>query len=971
MLDLSEDFFRAKMPTALTVRTKYSDQLSTDSSVFPLPQIFNNWSQPQQEQEMDWNDKPVVNLPKGPGKRFSHAEYFHGTTQDCFKRRLPTCPPKSTNLYNMLGRPVSASQQDVNNSQTDCHHVYSNLVSNDTRITQDAPHDQLDQYQDGLSLLNDDLGSNFEDDRDAFYVAKRRCHGPSNYVIHPKTHSQPHCQSIQTDPMTDVKVDVDYRQRRLPEPPVDRTTCNKQKGESPPNCEEDEEGKDSERLNQLLLEAGVAGVEQSWDNVVKETVKKARRERPKPKKKKSELEERPPRSLFCLTLNNPVRKLSIAISEWKAFEYLILVTIIATCISLALNTPFPNGDTNDLNENLESIETIFTVIFTTECFLKIIAYGLLFHPGAYLRNTWNFLDFTIVIIGVFSAVLALVKIEGFDVKALRAFRVLRPLRLVSGVPSLQVVMNSILKAIMPLFQIALLVLFVIVIYAIIGLELFSGVMHSTCTNNLTGIMMDDPVPCGGDFMCNNMPFYNCSYGWEGPNYGIINFDNFGLSMLTVFQCITLEGWTQTLYNINDAMGGGWQWTYFTSMVVLGAFFVMNLILGVLTGEFSKEGERIKGRMEFLKTRQLNFMEEDFQGYLEWITRGATGESEEDDSFKMADGRFDYVSADKYQVPLDRVIEMEEKPVKKPSWLQKNHPNAAKMNKNVRKTLRAIVKSQSFFWLIIVLVFLNTCIFATEYHGQPPWLDEFQRTGNKLFVALFTCEGLVKMYCLGLAKYFRSLFNRFDTLVVISSITEMQLTERQIIPPIGLSVLRCVRLLRVFKVTKYWSSLSSLVTSLISSIQSIASLLVLLFLFIVIFALLGMQVFGGKFNFDSRADKPRENFDSFAQSMLTVFQILTGEDWNEVMYLGILSYGGVNSIGILASIYFIVLFISGNYILLNVFLAIAVDSLGDGSDVEKEEDEPPANDDPPKQSDKKTPEEEKAEDEGGEEARNSK
>ncbi|CAF1062908.1 unnamed protein product [Rotaria sordida] len=38
-------------------------------------------------------------------------------------------------------------------------------------------------------------------------------------------------------------------------------------------------------------------------------------------------------------------------------------------------------------------------------------------------------------------------------------------------------------------------------------------------------------------------------GWEGPWYGIINFDNFGLAMLTVFQCITMEGWTSVLYKV--------------------------------------------------------------------------------------------------------------------------------------------------------------------------------------------------------------------------------------------------------------------------------------------------------------------------------------------------------------------------------------------------------------------------------------
>jgi len=47
----------------------------------------------------------------------------------------------------------------------------------------------------------------------------------------------------------------------------------------------------------------------------------------------------------------------------------------------------------------EKIEYVFLVIFTVECFMKIIAYGFVAHPGAYLRNTWNLLDFTIVVIG--------------------------------------------------------------------------------------------------------------------------------------------------------------------------------------------------------------------------------------------------------------------------------------------------------------------------------------------------------------------------------------------------------------------------------------------------------------------------------------------------------------------------------------------------------------------------------------------
>ncbi|KAG5668929.1 hypothetical protein PVAND_016838 [Polypedilum vanderplanki] len=604
--------------------------------------------------------------------------------------------------------------------------------------------------------------------------------------------------------------------------------------------------------------------------------------------------DRPKRALFCLTLKNPIRKLCIDIVEWKPFEYLILLTIFANCIALAVFTPYPNNDSNQTNSYLERIEIIFL--------------------DAYLRNGWNLLDFSIVVIGMVSTVLQSI-LGNFDVKALRAFRVLRPLRLVSGVPSLQIVLNSILKAIAPLFHIA----------------------------SNTTIMMDDPHPCGDDgFQCSELEDENglpmtCSLYWEGPNDGITNFDNFGLAMLTVFQCITLEGWTDVMYSIQDAMGSSWQWIYFVSMVILGAFFVMNLILGVLSGEFSKERTKAKNRGDFQKLREKQQIEEDLRGYLDWITQAEDIEPEVESS-TMQDGKAKINE-------LDSTDQLgEEGEMVQESWFTRKKKDFDRLNRRMRRGCRRAVKSQAFYWLIILLVFLNTCVLATEYYQQPEWLDHFQEITNRIFVALFTIEMLVKMYSLGFQGYFVSLFNRFDCFVVIGSIVEMILTNTEVMPPLGVSVLRCVRLLRVFKVTKYWRSLSNLVASLLNSIQSIFSLLLLLFLFIVIFSLLGMQVFGGKFGNSEegrKEDKPRSNFDSFWQSLLTVFQILTGEDWNAVMYEGIKAYGGVSSFGILACIYFIILFICGNYILLNVFLAIAVDNLADADSlttVEKEEEE---------------------------------
>uniref|UniRef100_A0A8C5ZD93 Voltage-dependent L-type calcium channel subunit alpha n=1 Tax=Marmota marmota marmota TaxID=9994 RepID=A0A8C5ZD93_MARMA len=659
----------------------------------------------------------------------------------------------------------------------------------------------------------------------------------------------------------------------------------------------------------------------------------------KSKKQGNSSNSRPARALFCLSLNNPIRRACISIVEWKPFDIFILLAIFANCVALAIYIPFPEDDSNSTNHNLEKVEYAFLIIFTVETFLKIIAYGLLLHPNAYVRNGWNLLDFVIVIVGLFSVILEQLTKEteggnhssgksgGFDVKALRAFRVLRPLRLVSGVPSLQVVLNSIIKAMVPLLHIALLVLFVIIIYAIIGLELFIGKMHKTCFFADSDIVAEeDPAPCafsGNGRQC-TANGTECRSGWVGPNGGITNFDNFAFAMLTVFQCITMEGWTDVLYWMNDAMGFELPWVYFVSLVIFGSFFVLNLVLGVLSGEFSKEREKAKARGDFQKLREKQQLEEDLKGYLDWITQAEDIDPEnEEEGGEEGKRNTSMPTSETESVNTENVSGEGETQGCCGSLCRRWR----RWNRFNRRRCRAAVKSVTFYWLVIVLVFLNTLTISSEHYNQPDWLTQIQDIANKVLLALFTCEMLVKMYSLGLQAYFVSLFNRFDCFVVCGGITETILVELEIMSPLGISVFRCVRLLRIFKVTRHWTSLSNLVASLLNSMKSIASLLLLLFLFIIIFSLLGMQLFGGKFNFDETQTK-RSTFDNFPQALLTVFQILTGEDWNAVMYDGIMAYGGPSSSGMIVCIYFIILFICGNYILLNVFLAIAVDNLAD-------------------------------------------
>ncbi|XP_056104507.1 calcium channel, voltage-dependent, L type, alpha 1D subunit, a isoform X16 [Rhinichthys klamathensis goyatoka] len=691
---------------------------------------------------------------------------------------------------------------------------------------------------------------------------------------------------------------------------------------------------------------------------------KKRQQYAKSKKQGSSANTRPQRALFCLNLNNPIRRACISLVEWKPFDIFILIAIFANCMALAVYIPFPEDDSNSTNHDLETVEYAFLIIFTIETFLKIIAYGLVMHQNAYVRNGWNMLDFVIVVIGLFSVVLELLtkdgekeivgthppvhghggKPGGFDVKALRAFRVLRPLRLVSGVPSLQVVLNSIIKAMVPLLHIALLVLFVIIIYAIIGLELFIGKMHATCYYQGTEMIEDEPAPCAINRHGRTCPINGteCKEGWHGPNGGITNFDNFMFAMLTVFQCITMEGWTDVLYWMNDAMGLELPWVYFVSLVIFGSFFVLNLVLGVLSGEFSKEREKAKARGDFQKLREKQQLEEDLKGYLDWITQAEDIDPENEEDEEESKRNPSMPASETESMNTENEKGEEEKvtccgPTCQKISKSKCSRRWRRWNRLCRRNCRLAVKSVPFYWLVIILVFLNTLTISSEHYNQPMWLTQVQDVANKVLLALFTCEMLVKMYSLGLQAYFVSLFNRFDCFVVCGGITETILVELEIMSPLGISVFRCVRLLRIFKVTRHWASLSNLVASLLNSMKSIASLLLLLFLFIIIFSLLGMQVFGGKFNFDETQTK-RSTFDNFPQALLTVFQILTGEDWNAVMYDGIMAYGGPSSSGMIVCIYFIILFICGNYILLNVFLAIAVDNLADAESLNTDTDD---------------------------------
>ena len=161
--------------------------------------------------------------------------------------------------------------------------------------------------------------------------------------------------------------------------------------------------------------------------------------------------------------------------------------------------------------------------------------------------------------------------------------------------------NHISYSYLSIGNIMILLIFFIVFYGIIGLDFYAGAFHSACYDGGGENAMDGQL-CKLNFTLQNMtewvaqapfacpPETTCAVDALGPNSGITKFDTIVYGMLTVFQIITLEGWSDLLYMTNDASNSPKWMNYcvFISMVLIGAMFMLNLVIGVLSGEFSKE-----------------------------------------------------------------------------------------------------------------------------------------------------------------------------------------------------------------------------------------------------------------------------------------------------------------------------------------------------------------------------------------------
>uniref|UniRef100_A0A8C2UH92 Voltage-dependent T-type calcium channel subunit alpha n=1 Tax=Coturnix japonica TaxID=93934 RepID=A0A8C2UH92_COTJA len=246
---------------------------------------------------------------------------------------------------------------------------------------------------------------------------------------------------------------------------------------------------------------------------------------------------------------------------------------------------------------------------------------------------------------------------------------------------------------------------------------------------------------------------------------------------------------------------------------------------------------------------------------------------------------------------------------------------------VCETFRKIVDSKYFNRGIMIAILINTLSMGIEYHEQPEELTNALEISNIVFTSMFALEMLLKVLVYGPFGYIKNPYNIFDGIIVVISVWEIVGQQGG-----GLSVLRTFRLMRVLKLVRFMPALQRQLVVLMKTMDNVATFCMLLMLFIFIFSILGMHLFGCKFASERDGDTlpDRKNFDSLLWAIVTVFQILTQEDWNKVLY------NGMASTSSWAALYFIALMTFGNYVLFNLLVAILVEGF-QAEEISKRED----------------------------------
>jgi hypothetical protein len=683
-------------------------------------------------------------------------------------------------------------------------------------------------------------------------------------------------------------------------------------------------------------------------------------------------------ALFIFKYDNGFRKACAKLAENAIFDLVILTAIMIGTVMLAYEGPpgVLDRESPELRTPFDITSHILFGIFVVEFMTKIVAYGFMFPPDAYIKSPWNKLDF-VVISGTILGYM------GFDTSIVKLFRCLRPLRIINRNEGMRVIISAVTQSLAVNIGVLALAGMGGLIFGILGVNMFGGKYYScNCnyvyppgvtpethvfgymgeyTNMTSGITtgctthecedkapkwVDNQIDCSGPDLQGGIYGIDPNFAnsvsecyWDNRPY---NFDTCMNAMQALFTASTLAGWTDIMEIGLDSGEIGEQPLafrkfymvgYFLMYVLIMAFFVTNLFIGVLI---------------------------DFIGH-------------SDGSALLTEEQQKLIDMQKFQ-KLHRPSERETAP-----------------GNCIRRWFYGLVESS--FWDKVsngVIVF-NVIIMMCEYQDQTPDWEALLELLNDVCLWFFTFEMAFKLIGYFPVKYWKDPWSKFDAIVIALSWTAKFVDFGSV------QAIRAMRAFRIVLVLKSAKGIRSLFQTLILSVAPAVNITVLLLLLYSLYGILGMQLFGsaplqdtecaappnvfpidtlpftdpddndgkGMNNYElstwcntgicgageecpgsfgpaafgqmskgtpghmmmgvNRQYTHHSNFKSFGRALMLLFQCAAGQDWKFVMY----AVGGEPGLpeGLQGSafLYFFSFFFLSNYILLNLFIAVILDN----------------------------------------------
>lgn len=335
-----------------------------------------------------------------------------------------------------------------------------------------------------------------------------------------------------------------------------------------------------------------------------------------------------------------------------------------------------------------------------------------------------------------------------------------------------------------------------------------------------------------------------------------------------------------MFSLTDASGHAATF-YFVLLVVVGSFFLVNLIVAVVYNAYLSTFE--------------DHISANVQKYLQKVHKKKV---------KREAKRASHSSIVRILFSLGLVPE-------KVVYFFHESKGYLKMKARIRK----LVTSSVFIVIINSIIIYNMITLAIEVNGTSESMLNFLYYSNLCCILVFVFELLLRWTSFSIVYFFHSWFNIFDAFIVAFGVLEIFYLKTSS----SITVLRTMRLFRLIKLMKQWQSLQQFIECIVRCTRGLGPFFVILALFLFICTLSGMSLFAGKFDHSNDIFESRANFDTFFLSFVTTFQIMSGENWNAILLTS------MNHDPYVGVIFCVLIYSLGFIIVLNVFLAVMLES----------------------------------------------